>query len=192
MGYKLEIGDKAPDFSLIATDGMIYTLKQFKGARGIVVFFTCNHCPYVKGSLNYMKSFYEKFHQRGVEFIAINSNSPVSYPKDSYEAMVEASEIHRLPWPYLHDATQNVAKDFGAICTPHFFLFNQGKNLIYSGRGLDNPKNPEQSTSDDLKNALEELLESKAITEPTTDPIGCSIKWEATPENVLVEECALV
>ena len=177
MTNTLEIGQKAPEFSLIGADGLIYSSNQIKGTRAFVVFFTCNHCPYVIGQDPYLANLARAYKSKGVEFLAINSNDSDQKPEDSYEMMEIRAKEMNFPWPYLYDRTQSTAKAYGAICTPHFFLFNQNHFLIYSGRALSNPKNPEMSSDDALKNAIDDVLNSHPITLSVTDPIGCSIKW---------------
>lgn len=177
MIEEFDIGDAAPDFLLTATDGFIYTLDQYKGNRGVVIFFTCNHCPYVQGSENYLMELAETYKSRGAPFVAINSNDSTEYPEDSFENMIKRDQEKNFPWPYLHDSSQMVALKYNAVSTPHFFLFDRNKNLVYRGQALDNPKDPSQSKTDHLKNALEDLLASRPIAVPRTEPVGCSIKW---------------
>jgi peroxiredoxin len=188
LSYTLEIGKNAPDLSLIGTDGMIHTLNEYKGSRAIVVMFLCNHCPYVRGCEEYLRKLAEGYRRRGVAFIAINSNSVLTEPEDSYNEMTRLMEEKDFPWVYLHDPSQQIALKFGALCTPHFFLFDQNRILVYTGRALDNPKRPKESSTDDLKNALDQLLDLGPITMPQTNPIGCTIKWN----GMSAEACSLV
>ena len=174
--HTLELGDVAPDFSLIGTDGLIYTINQYRGSRAIVVFFTCNHCPYAKGSEKALSDLCKKYIPKGVVFLAINSNDATEYPEDSYDNMQRLMEEKDLPWPYLSDSSQEIAKKFGAVCTPHFFLFDHNRYLVYTGGAFDNPKKPAKSTKNPLEDAIIELLDSKPITTPSTNPLGCSIK----------------
>lgn len=193
MSYTLEIGKTAPDFSLIGTDGLIHTLNEFRGSRGIVVFFTCNHCPYVIGSEDYLISLAKEYYQRGIAFVAINSNSPNTYEEDSFENMVIRANEKNFPWPYLQDRSQQIAKRYGALCTPHFFLFDQHRQLIYTGCALDNPREPARSSCDHLRTAIMELLDTKPVLNPITDPIGCNIKWEGKDPHWMPEEaCSLI
>jgi peroxiredoxin len=192
MSFTLPLGSKAPDFNLLATDGRHYSLSDFTNDC-LVVFFTCNHCPYVKNSDEITRKTVEKFQKRGVDFVAINSNSPNTYEEDSYENMVKRMEEHRFPWTYLVDTTQEVAKAYGALRTPHFFVFDKERKLVYTGRAVDSPREPEKITSYDLENALEELLAGKEITTPLTNPIGCNVKWDGKdPHWMPVEACDLV
>jgi peroxiredoxin len=125
MSYTLEIGKKAPDFNLLATDGETYGLKDFDNYKYLVVFFTCNHCPYVIGSDEITRQTALKYEEFGVKFIGINSNSPHTYPEDSFENMVSRMNSYKFPWVYLHDADQEIAMKYGALRTPHFFVFNE-------------------------------------------------------------------
>jgi peroxiredoxin len=193
MAYTLEIGQKAQDFSLLATDGKFYSLKDFNQFRYLVLFFTCNHCPYVLGSDEITRQTAEKFLPKGVKFAGINSNSANTHEEDSYEKMVERMNEKKFPWIYLWDSTQQTALAYGALKTPHFFVFNEKRELVYTGRGIDNPKNAEKITVNDLENALTELTEGKKISIPLTNPIGCTIKWEGKDAHWMpAESCDLV
>ena len=178
MAYTLQIGEKAPAFELPATDGRTYRLSDFDDAKVLVISFTCNHCPYVKGSDEVTRRTVEKFSPSGVKFVMINSNSPNTYAEDSFDNMVARIREHRFPWLYLHDSTQEVARAYGALRTPHYFVFDEDRKLIYTGRGVDNPRDAEKITVNDLENALTLHLAGKAIGAPVTNPIGCNIKWE--------------
>jgi len=177
MAFTLQIGAKAPEFDLPATDGRNYKLSEFND-QYLVIFFTCNHCPYVLGSDETTRKTADKFKNRGVRFVGINSNSAVSYPQDSFDNMVKRMSQLKFPWLYLFDETQDIAKAYGALRTPHFFVFNEKRELVYTGRGLDNPREASKSTVNDLDRTLNELMEGKTISVPLTNPIGCTIKWE--------------
>ena len=193
MAFTLEIGDKAPDFSLPATDGNIYSLKDFSDAKALVIFFTCNHCPCVTGSDEITRETAEKFKPKGVEFVGINSNSVNTYEEDSFKNMILRMDKHDFPWIYLRDETQDVARDYGALRTPHFYVFNEDRKLIYTGRAIDNPKEPEKMTVNDLENALNEYLAGKEISTPKTNPIGCNVKWDGKDEHWMPgDACDLV
>lgn len=193
MSYTLPLGSKAIDFDLPATDGKHYTLDDFKQAKVLILFFTCNHCPYVIGSDEITRQTAEKFKDQGVQFVAINSNSPHTYAEDSFDHMVERMELEKFPWVYLYDATQEIAKQYGALKTPHFFVFDANRTLIYCGRAIDSPRDASKITINDLDNALREHLAGKPITLPLTNPIGCNIKWEGKPPHWMPPEaCDLV
>ena len=177
MAFTLQPGGKAPDFTLPATDGKTYSLVDFKD-KYLVIFFTCNHCPYVIGSDEVTWETADKFKSKGLRFVGINSNSANTYPSDSFDNMVRRMQQYSFPWLYLYDESQEVAKDYGALRTPHFFVFNEARELVYTGRGVDSPKNAPSITVNDLERTLTELTSGKEISVPLTNPIGCTIKWE--------------
>ncbi len=178
MSFTLQIGERAPDFRLPATDGKTYALDDFAADLALVIFFTCNHCPYVTGSDESTRETVEKFAPHGVRFVAINSNSKNTYAEDEFPHMVERMREEKFPWIYLHDATQDIARAYGALRTPHFYVFDRDRRLIYTGRAVDNPRQAENSKTHDLERALEEHLAGKPISVPLTNPIGCNVKWE--------------
>ncbi len=193
MSFTLQIGQPAPDFRLPATDGKTYALSDFAGDPVLVVFFTCNHCPYVTGSDESTRATAEKFAGRGVRFVAINSNSANTYAEDDFPHMVERMERETFPWLYLHDATQDVARAYGALRTPHFYVFDRDRKLVYTGRAVDKPRQAEQSQVHDLDRALGEHLAAKQISVPLTNPIGCNVKWEGRDAHWMPgEACDLV
>lgn len=193
MAFTLEIGEKAPDFNLPGTDGQVHSLADFADAPVLVIFFTCNHCPYVIGSDEVTRSTVEKFIPQGVKFVGINSNSPNTYEEDSFHHMVERMDQHKFPWLYLHDASQDVARAYGALRTPHFYVFDANRKLVYTGRGVDNPRDTSTMTVNDLENALTELLAGQPITVPVTNPIGCNVKWDGQDAHWMpADACDLV
>lgn len=193
MAFTLELGAKAPDFSLPATDGNTYSLKDFSYAKVLVISFTCNHCPYVVGSDEVTRETANKFKDQGVQFVGINSNSVRTKPDDSFEKMVERMEEQKFPWTYLRDDSQEVALAYGALRTPHFYVFDEDRKLIYTGRGVDQPRDTSKMTVNDLENALAEHLAGKPITTPLTNPIGCNVKWDGKEEHWMPgEACDLV
>lgn len=178
MAFTLQPGQKAIDFKLPATDGKEYSLSDFGRFKYLVVFFTCNHCPYVLGSDEITRQTAEKFSKRGVGFAGINSNSENTYPEDSFPNMVERMKKNKFPWVYLYDQPQEVAKAYGALRTPHFYVFDENRILVYTGRGVDNPRDTSKITLNNLDLALEELTTGKPISVPVTNPIGCNVKWD--------------
>lgn len=188
MAFTLQIGDKAPYFKLPATDGRTYSLDDFADAKYLVVFFTCNHCPYVLGSDEVTRQTALKYKDKGVVFVAINSNSANTYEEDSFENMVKRMEEKKFPWVYLHDESQEVALAYGALRTPHFYVFDEERRLVYTGRGVDNPRDTSKMTVNDLDNALAELTAGQPISTPVTNPIGCNIKWEGKPAHWMPPE----
>ncbi len=193
MAFTLALGAKAPDFNLPATDGRSYSLKDVADAEVLVVFFTCNHCPYVIGSDESTRSTAERYAGQGVRFVAINSNSPNTYAEDSFEHMVERMAKHRFPWLYLHDATQDVARAYGALRTPHFFVFDADRWLRYTGRAVDNPREAIRARTHELDDALEDVLANRPVAVPLTNPIGCNVKWDGRDAHWMpAEACDLV
>ncbi len=193
MAFTLELGSKAPDFDLPATDGGNYQLSDFDDAAVLVIFFTCNHCPFVTGSDEVTRQTADKFASQSVRFVGISSNSIRTYPEDDFEHMVARMEEHNFPWLYLFDESQEVARAYGALRTPHFYVFDSSRSLIYTGRGVDNPREADKMTVNDLDRALEEHLAGKPVSIPLTNPIGCNVKWEGQDAHWMpVEACDLV
>lgn len=191
--FTLELGSPAPDFKLPATDGKTYSLGDFEDARVLVIFFTCNHCPYVTGSDEVTRGVAERFARHGVRFVGINSNSKNTYAEDSFEHMVARMQQHKFPWVYLHDATQDVARAYGALRTPHFYVFDADRRLVYTGRGVDSPRDASRIKVNDLANAIEELIAGRPIRVPKTNPIGCNVKWDGKDAHWMpAEACDLV
>jgi peroxiredoxin len=192
MAFTLQIGEKAPGFKLPATDGNTYNLKDFND-KYLVIFFTCNHCPYVIGSDEITRQTAERFADRGVKFIGINSNSKHTYPEDDFDHMVARMKEHKFPWLYLYDESQEVAEAYGALRTPHFYVFNENRELVYTGRGVDSPRDASRITINELERALAELTSGKEISVPVTNPIGCNVKWEGKDKHWMpADACDLV
>jgi peroxiredoxin len=192
MAFTLEIGARAPDFSLPATDGNSYSLSDFR-EDFLVIFFTCNHCPYVLGSDEVTRATADKYADKGVRFVGINSNSESTYEVDGFPHMVRRMEEHKFPWTYLRDESQEVALAFGALRTPHFYVFDQERKLVYTGRGIDQPKNPDRMTVNDMDRVLDELTSGREVTVKVTNPIGCNIKWEGKEKHWMpADACDLV
>lgn len=193
MSFTLLIGDTAPDFDLKGTDGVGYSLSSFKDSAVLVIFFTCNHCPYVLGSDEVTRRTALKYEDKGVVFVGINSNSPNTYREDDFDHMVRRMSAHKFPWKYLYDSTQEVALAYGALRTPHFYVFDKNRRLAYTGRGVDSPRDASRMTVNDLDNALAELTSGKRISIPVTNPIGCNVKWEGKDKHWMPPEaCDLV
>lgn len=193
MSFTLQTGERAPEFQLPATDGKTYTLEDFAADPVLVIFFTCNHCPYVTGSDEATRVTVEKFAPLGVRFVAINSNSANTYAEDDFPHMVQRMRDHQFPWLYLYDKTQDVARAYGALRTPHFYVFDRARRLVYTGRALDHPRQAEKAKTHDLERALEEHLAGKAVSVPVTNPIGCNVKWDGRDAHWMpAEACDLV
>lgn len=193
MSFTLQLGERAPDFSLPATDGNTYSLADFADAKALVVFFTCNHCPYVLGSNEVTRQTAERFAPQGVKFVGINANSKETHPNDDFPHMVERMKEQHFPWLYLRDEDQGVALAYGALRTPHFYLFDQDRKLVYTGRGVDNPRDTSKMTVNNLDQALEEHLAGQSVSTPLTNPIGCNVKWNGQDAHWMPPEaCDLV
>jgi peroxiredoxin len=193
MAFTLQPGQKAIDFRLPSTEGKEYCLSDFEKFKYLVIFFTCNHCPYVTGSDEVTRETANRYSKRGVGFAGINSNSENTYPEDSYLSMIDRMEKLKFPWVYLHDKTQEVAKAYGALRTPHFYVFNEERNLVYTGRGVDSPKDTSKMIINNLDIALEELTSGKKISVPMTNPIGCNVKWDGKDAHWMpADACDLV
>lgn len=193
MAFTLKIGDTAPDFNLPGVDGKQYSLADFAEAKILIVVFSCNHCPYVVGSEDRMKDLYAEYRPKGVEMVAINSNETENHPNDSFEHMVMRAKEQGLEFPYVRDETQDVAKAYGALRTPHFFVFDADRKLRYTGRMDDNPREPGKETTRELRDALDALLEGNDPPIEVTNPIGCNVKWRGKEEHWMPPEaCDLV
>jgi peroxiredoxin len=193
MSFTLELGAEAPDFSLPATDGKTYSLADFAEARTLVVFFTCNHCPYVRGSDEMTARTVKRFASKGVRFVGINSNSEATNPDDDFAHMESRMAERGFPWIYLRDKSQKAALAYGALRTPHFFVFDSARKLAYTGRGVDDPKDIAKMTVNDLANALEDVVAGRTPRLAVTNPIGCNVKWEGQDAHWMPPEaCDLV
>jgi len=173
----LKSGSQAPDFSLPGADGKNYSLSQFSEASAAVVIFMCNHCPFVLAKIDDMNKLYASYRPRNVAFIGINSNSNPDYPDDSFDKMKEFVQEKQIKFPYLFDETQNVAKAYGAVCTPDPFIFDSSMRLVYHGR-INNAMTPEDKpTKHDLDEALDAILRGSLPRQAFLPSRGCSIKW---------------
>ena len=175
---KLRLGDKAPYFSLPATDGKIYSLSDFAGANALVVIFTSNHCPVAQAYEQRIVELVNRYKSQHVRFVAICANDAVAYPEDNFEHMVEKSKKMNFALPYLQDERQNVALAYDAVCTPEVYLFDKDQKLTYHGGIDDSHKSAEQVKNAYLANALQALLAGGEATPSLTPAIGCTIKWK--------------
>ncbi len=172
-----ELGWKAGDFALKGTDGKTYALADVKGARGLVVIFICNHCPYVKAIIDKIVRDMRDLKSLGVGSIAINANDPAEYPEDSFENMKKLAAAKRFPFPYVMDETQGTAKAYGAVCTPDFYGFDANLALQYRGRLDDAGKESKPGSRRDLFEAMQSLAEAGKVPAKQLPSMGCSIKW---------------
>ena len=173
-------GIKAPDFELSDTEGKLWSRESLRGPRGLLVMFLCNHCPYVKAILERLCADVKEMQAMGIGVAAIVSNDASTYPEDSFENMQRLAREKALPFPYLHDPTQEVARAFDAVCTPDFFGFDAGLGLQYRGR-LDASRK-ETGPADlrrDLYEAMREVARTGHGPAEQVPSMGCSIKWKA-------------
>ena len=173
----LKTGDSAPDFSLKGTDDQIHSLESYAGSKGLLVIFMCNHCPYVKAKVDAIKQIHEKFNEN-IAVVGINSNDSMEYPDDSFENMQKVANEKGMKFDYLVDDKQDVAKRYGAVCTPDPFLFDEDRRLIFHGR-IDNAMNPDATaTENTMQDNLKKFLAGEKIEKDFDPSIGCSIKWK--------------
>ena len=179
-----ELGTPAPPFELPAVNPAVdkagaemRRLDDYAEAPVLVVVFTCNHCPYAVHIEDALLRVARAYQPRGVQFVAISSNDPVQYPADSPERMAQRAEEKDYPFPYLFDASQEVARAYGAECTPDFFVYDTDRRLAYRGRFDATRPHGGTPTGDDLRAALDELLDTGTVTGDQYPSIGCNIKW---------------
>ncbi len=174
---KLNKGDQAPDFELTGIDDKKHSLNDYKDSEGLLVIFMCNHCPYVKAKIEAIKEIHEKFGDK-IALVGINSNDAVKYPDDSFESMKNVASEKGMKFDYLVDETQEIAKKYGAMCTPDPFLFDKDHKLVFHGR-IDNAMKPEDTaTEKTMINNITKLLDGQSIEKDFDPSIGCSIKWK--------------
>lgn len=174
---KLQVGSSAPIFNLKGVDGKNYSSDEVK-SKSILIVFICNHCPYVKAKIADLIELQNKFNSSELQIIGINSNDP-NYEDEGFENMQNFSKQYSLNFPYLFDETQKVAKEYGAVCTPDPFLFDEEKNLVFHGK-INNALEPEAvPTVNTMEENVKKVLNGKKSSiDPSFDPsIGCSIKW---------------
>ena len=178
-------GEKSHNFSLKSTEDKIISLNDVKGENGYLIMFICNHCPYVIGYLDRLKSLANDFQARDVQFVMINSNDAATYPDDDFESMKKFSLDQDLPFPYLYDEDQSIAQAYKAVRTPEILVFDADRTLRYHGRIDDNAKEPHNVTSTELRNALEALTSGNTVQEAETYAVGCTVKWKPGNEPIV-------
>jgi peroxiredoxin len=179
----LELGTQAPDFSLPDTTGKQVGLADFNEAKGLLVIFMCNHCPYVIHLRDALAAVAKEYQAKGLAVVGINSNDAANYPADSHEKMAEEVATAGYTFPYLYDESQATAKAYKAACTPDFFLFDGSQKLVYRGQFDDSrPRNDEPVTGADLRAAIEALLSGNPIPAEQKPSMGCNIKWKGGNE----------
>ena len=177
----LALGTKAPFFELPnpTKNNELQSLDNLKGEKGTLVMFICNHCPFVVHVIENLAELYDDYKEKGIEFIAINSNDVASYPADSPELMIDFAEEKGFSFPYLFDESQSVAKAYDAACTPDFYFFDDKLDLVYRGQMDDSrPGNQQEVTGEDLIIAFENLLAGQPQEELQKPSLGCNIKWK--------------
>ena len=175
----LELGTRAPAFSLPDPDGTLHSLSDRADADAVLVMFICNHCPFVKHVRKELAALGRDYGSRNVAIFAINSNDADKYPDDGPQPMKDEAAAHGYSFPYLIDADQSVAKAYQAACTPDFFVFDDNLRLTYRGQLDDSrPSNDQPVTGADLRNALDATLRGEQVAEPHKPSIGCNIKWQ--------------
>ena len=173
-----DFGKKAENFQLNATSNKIVSLKNVKGENGTLIMFICNHCPYVKAVITEIVQDCKKLESNGVKAVAICSNDVKNYPEDSFENMMKFSKEHNFNFPYLIDETQDIAKNYGAVCTPDFFGYNKNLELQYRGRIRELKElKPVRSGESDLYKAMKLISETGKGPENQIPSMGCNIKW---------------
>lgn len=193
MAFTLQLGESAPDFMLPSVDGRSYSLAEFADSPLLVMVFSCVHCPYVVGSEERMMQFDADYRERGVAFVAINSNAETTYPDDSFEGMQARAAEKGFEFPFLHDGSQQIALAYGALRTPHYFVFDAERKLRYTGRMDDSPRNPGGETTRELRDAVDALLEGRKVATAITNPLGCNVKWAGQdPHWMPADACDLV
>ena len=177
----LALGSKAPmsDTKMKSVDGKDYSIASVAGKKGTLVVFTCNHCPWAKAWESRIVALGNDFTKQGVGVIAINSNDPSAYDEDSYATMQDRAKTDKMAYPYVVDATSNVARAFGASHTPEAFLFDKSGKLVYHGGIDDNAKEPGQVKDKYLEVALTSVVAGKPVAQAETKALGCGIKYRA-------------
>jgi peroxiredoxin len=172
-----DLGQPAPAFDLPGVDGQQWTLESARGPNGLVVMFVCNHCPYVKAVLDKIIRDARDLQALGIGVIAISANDPTDYPEDSFDNMKRLARERQFPFPYVYDETQEVAKAYGAVCTPDFFGYGKDLKLRYRGRLDASGRNPDPNARRELFEAMRQIATTGETPREQIPSVGCSIKW---------------
>ena len=174
----IALGNPAPDFSLPSVEGKVYSLKDFRDSKGLVVMFICNHCPYVQAIEDRYIALAKEYQAKGIAFVGICSNDPTDYPDDAPAKLKERWQKKNYGFPYLIDESQEVAKAYDAVCTPDLYVFDREQALFYHGRLDDNWQEASKVQQREMAVALDRLLAGQTPPEKQTPSMGCSIKWK--------------
>jgi peroxiredoxin len=175
----IPLGTQSPSFSLPDTEGKVVSLDDYSDIPALLVMFLCNHCPFVKHILPHFVELAGEYESRGVGIVGISSNDVSHYPDDAPEKMAELSKTMGFPFPYLYDESQQVAKAYGAACTPDFYLFDREHRLVYRGQMDDSrPGNGRPVTGTDLRTAIDAVLDGRSVSDDQKPSVGCNIKWK--------------
>ena len=177
--FKLRTGDAAPEFALPGTDGATHRLSDLADRPLFLAVFWCNHCPYVQAWESRMIDLGRRYGPRGVGIVLINSNDADAYPDDRYESMARRASEKQYPFPYLRDETQEVARAYGALVTPHPMLFGRDRRLLFQGRIDNDHQHPESVTHRYLETALEQALAGRPVDPAQLPVAGCTVKWRS-------------
>lgn len=173
----LQKNDSAPSFRLMGTDDKFYSLDDFR-SKSLLIVFICNHCPYVKARIDDLVTLQTRFPKSDLQIIGINSNDP-SYQEEGFENMIKFSKENNFNFPYLIDDTQQIARSYGAVCTPDPFLFDLNRKLVFHGK-INDAMEPEMTPQVHvMENNIKRLLDGKSIEKDFDPSIGCSIKWKS-------------
>ena len=175
---ELHIGSKAADFNLPSVDGKYYSLDTYKDKKVLCIIFSCNHCPYVIAVEDRINRIAKDYANKSFALVAINPNNANNYPEDSFEAMKVRAKEKGFVFPYLRDESQQAARAYDAVCTPDIYLYDKDRILRYRGRIDNSWKDESKVTRNDLRMAIDCLLEDREIDFDTVPPMGCSIKWK--------------
>ncbi len=173
----VDLGEKASDYNLFGMDGRWHSLEDHRHSKAIIIMFICNHCPYVKAIEDRLIQLAHDCRDLNIAVVAVCSNDSHNYPEDSYENLQKRWKEKEYPFIYLHDPDQTVAKAYGAVCTPDFFLYDEQRKLVYRGRLDDSWKDPEKVTRRELFGAAKSLVETGKVPLQQLPSMGCSIKW---------------
>ncbi len=175
--FTLTPGTSAPDFKLPGSDGKTHDYASVKGVNGTLIFFTCNHCPYVVGSEDRMRDLFAEIAPKGVSMVAIHSNETKDHPEDAFPEVRKRMKEKGFGWLSLDDSEQFIARTYGATRTPHYFLFDKDGVLAYTGRMDNSPRDVTKAETNELRDAIDDMLAGRPVRVPQTDAIGCNVKW---------------